>query len=697
VKALVGVARCAVLAVIAALVGPSTARATSPPAGPPARSAAAAAAAARYEAFQARITSELEAIDPQAAGIFKQANEARAREDHATARDLYAQVYEKVPAFVHALRRECQEELALGHRETAITLCRKAVGQQESSENLAALAMALITVAPKQTVPPQEMEEATRLATKASDLAPGDYYVVATLCEVSVKKRDLGLLRGCVDLLEASFPNDGVTSFYQFLLAASEGRRDDAEARLREARDRGIFTDEQYQAILKDMRASRPLGGTIMAWALPVGGVWLGSLLVLLMAGLVLSRLALRAARILPAGAEAGVTGFHASLRRLYRIVLWVCCGYYYVSMPILILLVLAVGGGIVYGFLWIGQIPIKLVAVVVILTLYTLWAIVRSLFVRGSKADPGQRLDLDRYPKLRLVLDEVAGRVGTRPVDNVYMTPGTEVAVMERGRGLLARARGRAERCLILGAGVLEGMRVGPFKAVLAHEYGHFSNRDTAGGGFALAVRRSLLTMGQGIARGGAAAWYNPAWLFVNGFYRVFLRISQGASRLQEVLADRWAALMYGSKAFEEGLRHVIARAVGFNAHATASLNEVLRAKSPLANVYTYRPESPPAEGDLAKAVEAALGKAPSPYDSHPSPAERIALVREMAGTVAGAASGAWATSEDSRDSWSLFPEREALERAMTAVIRRNVQLAHRVAIPADASGAGAAPPRPS
>src|SRR5207245_2491184 len=83
--------------------------------------------------------------------VLRQANEDRTRENHATARDLYRQVYEKVPAFVHALRRQCQEELALGHRETAITLCRKAAGQQESSENLAALAMAIVTGAPKQT------------------------------------------------------------------------------------------------------------------------------------------------------------------------------------------------------------------------------------------------------------------------------------------------------------------------------------------------------------------------------------------------------------------------------------------------------------------------------------------------------------------------------------------------------------------
>jgi len=46
--------------------------------------------------------------------------------------------------------------------------------------------------------------------------------------------------------------------------------------------------------------------------------------------------------------------------------------------------------------------------------------------------------------------LDEVAQRVGTRAVDNVYLTPGTEIAVMERG-GILCQLAGSRECCLIM------------------------------------------------------------------------------------------------------------------------------------------------------------------------------------------------------------------------------------------------------
>jgi Zn-dependent protease with chaperone function len=313
------------------------------------------------------------------------------------------------------------------------------------------------------------------------------------------------------------------------------------------------------------------------------------------------------------------------------------------------------------------GRIPVKLLLVVVVMTLGTLWSILKSIFVRAKDGDPGERLDLRAQPRLRALLGEVARRVGTRPVDNVYLTPGTDVAVMERG-GLGRQLSGRAERCLILGVGVLDGFRVGALKAVLAHEYGHFSNRDTAGGGFALGVRRSLVAMAESLARSGSAAWYNPAWLFLNGFYRVFLRISQGASRLQEVLADRWAAFSYGSRAFEEGLRHVIERSVRFGARANATLQEMAALHQPVANLYAHEPSQAVPEEEVARRVREVLNRVPSVYDSHPSPVERTRWVRALG------AKGVAASPADEAEAWTLFSDRKAIEERMTAAVHEAI-----------------------
>ncbi len=211
-------------------------------------------------------------------------------------------------------------------------------------------------------------------------------------------------------------------------------------------------------------------------------------------------------------------------------------------------------------------------------MVLATIGAVLKSLFVRSPDVDPGEKLAWEKAPKLRALLDRVAATIGTRPVDSVYLTPGTDLAVLERG-GIRARWAGTSERCLILGVGVLEGFGVRPFMSVLAHEHGHFSEsrhcrRRPAS---ALGDDAACMTMGIALARGGAATWYNPAWLFFRAYFAVFLRISQGASRLQEVLADRRAIFTYGSAAFREGYTHVIRRSVAFDAHANATLNEVI------------------------------------------------------------------------------------------------------------------------
>ena len=209
-----------------------------------------------------------------------------------------------------------------------------------------------------------------------------------------------------------------------------------------------------------------------------------------------------------------------------------------------------------------------------------------------------------------------------------------------------------------MIGVAVLEGMPLDAFKAILAHEYGHFSNQDTAGGGFALSVRRSLLLMIVGIARSGHAVPWNPAWWFARGFYKIFLRVSQGASRLQEILADRHAAEAYGGAAFVTGLKHVIACDLGFEAHVNSEINQALKAKRPLQGLWS----PPSAASDNPLQLNEALERAPSAYDSHPAPSDRIRWVERMQREPKVPPSGA--------DAWSIFRDRAYKEQEMTLFI---------------------------
>ena len=164
------------------------------------------------------------------------------------------------------------------------------------------------------------------------------------------------------------------------------------------------------------------------------------------------------------------------------------------------------------------------------------------------------------------------------------------------------------------------------------------------------------------------------PAWLFVNGFHRVFIRISHGASRLQEALADRWAVFAYGADAFEQGLRSVIERTVRFDAHVGATLKEVVNRQLPLANLYTYQPSTPAA--DLTSKINEAINRKASAYDSHPSPVERFALVHALPKPNLIRA------IDDHASAWTLFANAEELQKKMTERVRANVMANYGVKI---------------
>jgi len=624
--------------------------------------------------FEARITAELRARSPAAADVFARAAAAADSGDLAAAEAGYRRVLEMVPGWNHAQRRLCGIRVHLEHRTEGLALCRQAYATAHTPENTAALIYALTARVPGDEPKPEEVQEALGLARELVKEPAAGVNEYQSVCLAAMAGDDRALLTGCVAGLDEVAPAALQTNYFGIVLAASESDWDRAEERLHRAEAAGLPASEA--ARLQEIIArERPWWPRLARAGLVVGGAWAAALVLMLAAGLLLSALALRAAGRVAAAPAAEPVRLAAALRRSYRVVLWFGCVLYYLSLPLVLVAVVGAGALVVVGVWSAGVVPVKLIVIAVVVVFVTLGAMVRSLLVRPDRTDPGVKLDATAHPKLAAVLQEVAKQIGTRPVDNVYLTPGTDLAVTERG-GVLRQMRSATERCLILGVGALDGFKVGPFKAVLAHEYGHFSNRDTAGGGFALAVRRSILTMAVAIARGGAAAWYNPAWLFINAFYRLFLLVSQGASRLQEVLADRWAALAYGAAEFERGLRHLIARSVEFEGRANAVLQEVVSEKAPLANLYSYRPAHLPAPAEVEQAVAAAMEAKPSRYDSHPAPAQRLAWVHAITARPTGDLSGGDA------DAWELFSDRVPIEVLMTREVRANLERSRGIAI---------------
>jgi Zn-dependent protease with chaperone function len=283
-----------------------------------------------------------------------------------------------------------------------------------------------------------------------------------------------------------------------------------------------------------------------------------------------------------------------------------------------------------------------------------------QSLFIKVSGDDPGRTLEQVEAPALWALACEVADSVGTRPVDEIRITPGTEMAVYERGSAS-ERRRDVAHRVLVLGVGLVNGFHQGAFRAVLAHEYGHFAHRDTAGGDVALRVRRDMTMFAIALYQRGQAVWWNLAFQFLRVYDFLFRRISHGAIRLQEVLADRMAAHAYGPAAFEEGLRHVIARSVEFETAVTAELRSAAHSKRPVRNLYALSPLPKLASMEVEKKIADAISRPTTEDDTHPGPSDRFRLVREV--RYDGA-------PQDSTPVWDLFAGRHQLTGEMSAAV---------------------------
>ncbi len=77
---------------------------------------------------------------------------------------------------------------------------------------------------------------------------------------------------------------------------------------------------------------------------------------------------------------------------------------------------------------------------------------------------------------------------------------------------------------------------------------------------------------------------------------------------------------------------------------------------------------------------IHKALHREASPYDSHPSPQERIRWVEALGATDA--------SGVDERPAWSLFRSREEIERRMTGVVRRMLEDQLGIFLPSESAG---------
>lgn len=606
------------------------------------------------------IWRELQSVAPGSVETFKAATAALDQSDYEKSARLYQEVLKKAPDFEPAMRRLGGSLIRTGRAREGLSLLERAVEKSRSPENLITLVHVLAYPGQGKTGSKQNMERALPLAKEAARAHTGndsDYWaIVAELSLGLDREQDF---REATGMLVKQHPNTIAAHYFSAILAARDGDWTKAEDDIKKAQSLGLPAEIANEMLASGIH-TRATVWRYAYYSLYLVAAWATGLALLFVLGKVFSKKTLR--WIEGADPNADVSGNELPIRKYYRWLMNVAGVYYYVSIPVVVFLVLATAASITYGFVALGRIPIKLVLILVIGAVITVYKMIRSLFIKINVEDPGRPLREDEAPELWALVREVAQAVGTRPVAEIRVTPGTDMAVYERG-SFKERMQDRALRVLILGVGTLNGFEQNAFRAVLAHEYGHFRHRDTAGGDVAIRVNNDMMKFAFAMIESGQAVWWNVAFHFLRVYHFLFRRISHGATRLQEVLADRVAAGKYSAQAFEEGLTHVIRRHVEFEDIAYREIADAQNARRAVQNLYELKASE---EKVIEDRLNEVINAPTSEDDTHPSPVERFRFARRIPFTSELAPAGMV---------WDLFKNRAALTDEMSSLINRQAQ----------------------
>jgi Zn-dependent protease with chaperone function len=267
--------------------------------------------------------------------------------------------------------------------------------------------------------------------------------------------------------------------------------------------------------------------------------------------------------------------------------------------------------------FAYVHRIHPKLAIVCVGAALAILWALVP----RPDRFEaPGPRLDERSHPKLFGIINQVAAATQQQPPADVYLLNEVNAWVAERG-GTMGFG---GHRVMGIGLPLLQAVTVPEFKAIIAHEFGHYSSGDVKLGPWIYKTRAAI---GRTIASLGESAVQAPfLW-----YGRQFLTLTHAVSRQQEFIADQVAALVAGRDAAASALRRVEAAAPLFSAYVAGEVRPVLRAGfvPPIAAGFeAFLKSAPMTEALQPIAAEAAVAVQTDPYDTHPALPDRLAAL---------------------------------------------------------------------
>ncbi|GAA1664232.1 hypothetical protein GCM10009830_07220 [Glycomyces endophyticus] len=298
--------------------------------------------------------------------------------------------------------------------------------------------------------------------------------------------------------------------------------------------------------------------------------------------------------------------------------------GFYLYALVI----VAAVAAGTVYTVSRFGssRASVEVIGIGLGITVAVLVALWRALRHKASPPQ-GVRLSRNDAPGLWALAEASAEAAGTRGPDEILVDAEFNAAVSEESKAL-GLVGGR--RYLIVGLPLLASFDTGRFRAVIGHEFGHYSQSHTRLGAVAyrghVAVRLMLDAF--------AGRRFNPVtWLF-KAYAALFFTVQAGVSRAQEFEADQVAARLTGGENTRAAFRELPVMAAAWSRfqqqYMLLGASEKLVPDDLFGGFASFREGR---AGEIAELREQPLPSETQRLDTHPSIASRVAALEGAPG----------------------------------------------------------------